>query len=75
VETWWGYRPLTPDASPILGPSSWENLTLATGHYRNGILLAPITAEIITQYLNGQPWPAELAFCRWDRFGSTLELH
>jgi len=75
VETWWGYRPLTPDTCPILGPSPWENLTLATGHYRNGILLAPITAEIITQYLNGQPWPAELAFCRWDRFGNTLELH
>ena len=74
VETWWGYRPLTPDQAPILGPSPWDNLTLATGHYRNGILLAPITAEIITQYLNGQPWPKELAFCRWDRFGNHLAL-
>ncbi|MEN9217330.1 MAG: glycine oxidase ThiO [Gloeomargarita sp. HHBFW_bins_162] len=74
VETWWGYRPVTPDELPILGPSPWENLTLATGHYRNGILLAPITAELICNYLNGQPWPQELDFCRWDRFSSHLEL-
>ncbi len=74
VETWWGYRPVTPDELPILGPSPWENLTLATGHYRNGILLAPITAELISNYLHGQPWPSELSFCRWDRFDSTPEL-
>ncbi|APB33988.1 thiazole biosynthesis protein ThiG, putative [Gloeomargarita lithophora Alchichica-D10] len=74
LETWWGYRPVTPDECPILGPSPWENLTLATGHYRNGILLAPITAELIGNYLNGQPWPSELDFCRWNRFASSLEL-
>lgn len=74
LETWWGYRPATPDECPILGPSPWENLTLATGHYRNGILLAPITAQVIGNYLNGHPWPAELAFCRWDRFGKSLNL-
>ncbi|MEN9248682.1 MAG: glycine oxidase ThiO [Gloeomargarita sp. GMQP_bins_120] len=73
VETWWGYRPLTPDEFPILGPSPWPNLTFATGHYRNGILLAPITADVIRDYLNGCPWPDNLHFCRWERFGTALE--
>ncbi len=74
VETWWGYRPVTPDEWPILGPSPWDNLTLATGHYRNGILLAPITAELIANYLHGEPWPSQLDFCRWDRFAPPPEL-
>ncbi|MEA5564750.1 glycine oxidase ThiO [Anabaena sp. UHCC 0399] len=46
-EFWWGFRPETPDESPLLGTSHCANLTLATGHYRNGILLAPITAQLI----------------------------
>lgn len=46
-EIWWGFRPTTPDEMPILGESEYVNLTLATGHYRNGILLAPITALLI----------------------------
>ncbi len=46
-EFWWGYRPATPDEMPILGASPWDNLTFATGHYRNGILLAPLTAKLI----------------------------
>jgi glycine oxidase ThiO len=46
-ETWWGFRPATPDELPILGASVYANLTLATGHYRNGILLTPITAKLI----------------------------
>lgn len=46
---WWGFRPLTPDEWPILGQGAWDNLWLATGHYRNGILLAPITARYISE--------------------------
>ncbi|MBV5259807.1 glycine oxidase ThiO [Synechococcus moorigangaii CMS01] len=46
-ELWWGFRPATPDEKPILGESPCENLTYATGHYRNGILLAPITAKFV----------------------------
>jgi glycine oxidase ThiO len=46
-ESWWGFRPATPDELPILGKSPYDNLTLATGHYRNGILLTPITAKLI----------------------------
>lgn len=53
-EYWWGFRPSTPDELPILGASQCENLTLATGHYRNGILLAPITAQMIAGDIVGE---------------------
>ncbi len=46
--TWAGLRPSSPDGLPIMGPlPGWENVTVATGHFRNGILLAPITGELI----------------------------
>jgi glycine oxidase ThiO len=51
VEQWWGFRPATPDELPILGYSADPRLILATGHYRNGILLAPATAQIIADLL------------------------
>ncbi|MBD2231396.1 glycine oxidase ThiO [Phormidium tenue FACHB-1052] len=66
-ETWWGYRPATPDEWPILGPGPAANLTLATGHYRNGILLTPITAQLVAQAVLGQPDPRLAAFS-WQRF-------
>lgn len=47
VETWSGLRPDTIDHLPLLGRTGIDNLLLATGHFRNGILLAPITAELI----------------------------
>lgn len=50
-EFWYGYRPATPDELPILGHSDCDNLVLATGHYRNGILLAPITASLIAKLI------------------------
>ena len=65
--TWWGYRPTTPDEWPILGPGSCDNLTLATGHYRNGILLAPITAQMITRSVLQQSVPLLDSFS-WRRF-------
>ncbi|MDY6901738.1 MAG: glycine oxidase ThiO [Cyanobacteriota bacterium] len=46
-EFWWGFRPTTPDELPILGNSWCKNLIFATGHHRNGILLAPITAKLV----------------------------
>jgi glycine oxidase len=49
TRSWYGFRPATPDGLPVLGP--WPDvagLFVATGHYRNGILLAPITAEAMT---------------------------
>lgn len=66
-ECWWGFRPGTPDEMPILGPGPCANLTLATGHYRNGILLTPITAALIADAVMGQPDPLLAAFS-WERF-------
>lgn len=51
VEIWCGLRPGTPDQLPILGPTDGEGLLLATGHYRNGILLAPVTAKLIAEWI------------------------
>jgi glycine oxidase len=46
-ETWVGFRPGSRDDAPILGPGPVDGLVYATGHYRNGILLTPITARVI----------------------------
>ncbi len=51
LDTWWGFRPYAPNELPLLGTSEYENLALAVGHYRNGILLAPITAQILANHL------------------------
>ncbi|MBD2450017.1 glycine oxidase ThiO [Nostoc sp. FACHB-152] len=67
-EFWWGFRPATPDELPILGTSHCENLTLATGHYRNGILLAPVTAEIIANLICEQKSDSLLPNFHYSRF-------
>lgn len=67
-ETWWGFRPATPDELPILGSSPYVNLTLATGHYRNGILLTPITARLIADWVVDQQADPLLAAFSWSRF-------
>lgn len=48
VEATAGLRPGTPDNAPLLGPTALNGLVLASGHHRNGVLLAPVTAEVIT---------------------------
>jgi glycine oxidase len=65
-----GLRPETPDGLPIIGPSAAApNVTFATGHYRNGILLTPLTAELVSRYvLEGVIDPAMVATSP-DRFG------
>jgi glycine oxidase len=50
-----GLRPGTPDNAPVIGPGLLEGLTWATGHYRNGILLAPLTAELVVGALENAP--------------------
>ncbi|HEV2299588.1 MAG TPA: glycine oxidase ThiO [Candidatus Acidoferrales bacterium] len=50
-ETWSGLRPDTPDHLPIIGPTDIDGLFIATGHYRNGILLAPATAKCISEWI------------------------
>ena len=47
TESWAGIRPGTPDGLPLLGPTPIDGYFLASGHYRNGILLAPATARLI----------------------------
>ena len=68
VETWSGLRPDTIDHLPIIGPSGIDNLSLATGHFRNGILLAPLTANLVTDILTNRREPAELRSFSIDRF-------
>ena len=51
VETWSGLRPGTPDQLPILGPVDFDGLVFATGHYRNGILLTPVTAKLTGDWI------------------------
>jgi glycine oxidase len=46
-----GLRPGTPDNAPVIGPGPLPGLVLATGHFRGGVLLAPVTAEVIAEYL------------------------
>ena len=67
-ELWWGYRPGTPDELPILGRGECENLFLATGHYRNGILLAPVTASLISDLVLQEKSDPLLEHFRLDRF-------
>jgi glycine oxidase len=51
VEAWVGFRPGSRDDSPMLGASGIEGLVIATGHHRNGILLTPISAAVISDYV------------------------
>jgi glycine oxidase len=58
-----GLRPGTPDNAPVLGPSVLPGLVLAAGHFRSGVLLAPVTADLICEYLaTGTLEPAAAAF-------------
>jgi glycine oxidase len=50
-ETWAGLRPDSPDHLPIIGPTDVEELLIATGHFRSGILLAPVTARLIREWV------------------------
>lgn len=70
LETWAGLRPGTPDELPILGQDpELEGLVYATGHFRNGILLAPITGGIVAALVDGRPPPVDIEAFRPDRFG------
>ena len=79
MERWWGFRPCTPDEGPLLGPGPIHGLTLATGHHRNGVLLAAITAAVTQQVVAawsenaaGDSDDPALAAFRWNRFATTL---
>lgn len=71
LESWSGFRPAARDNAPVLGPTPVEGLFVATGHYRNGVLLAPITARAIADLvLGGEPDERIRPFAL-DRFHRT----
>ncbi|WP_217179916.1 glycine oxidase ThiO [Streptomyces sp. AC495_CC817] len=59
TETRAGLRPASPDNAPLLGPSGLDGLLLATGHYRNGVLLTPVTGDVLAEVLTTGELPAE----------------
>lgn len=68
---WAGLRPGTPDNLPFIGPfGEFPNLIAATGHFRNGILLAPITAAMVRSIVTGEAPPADLGPFSPDRIVS-----
>ena len=71
VEAVAGSRPGTPDNAPLLGRTSIEGLVMATGHYRNGILLAPATADAIVALVRGDEPAAEITAFDPARFSAV----
>jgi glycine oxidase len=61
-----GYRPGTPDNAPLIGRAAVDGLTWATGHHRNGILLAPLTAELVVATLAGDRAKYDVLSCVCD---------
>ncbi len=79
VDSWAGLRPGTPDRRPVIGSSPMEGLLLATGHFRNGVLLAPITAHRVAQFIETGKWAEDVTefgaarFARDSRRESTAK--
>jgi len=72
LEAWAGLRPHTPDRLPLLGPlEPGSSHFLATGHYRDGILLAPATAVLLADLVEGKPPALDLAPFAPSRFSSS----
>ena len=78
VEAWAGLRPATRDGLPILGEAAQAphasvrgRRFIATGHFRNGILLAPATAVVMADLIEGRPPTVDLAAFALSRFGKT----
>jgi glycine oxidase len=67
-----GLRPCTPDNAPLIGPSELDGLVLATGHFRNGILLAPATADAVVALLVEEVPPVELGAFSPARFDTEV---
>ncbi len=67
--SWAGLRPGSADQRPIIGPlPGYENVAVASGHFRNGILLGPLTGELVAQALMDGEWPAQLSPFAPSRF-------
>jgi len=69
VEAAVGLRPGTPDNLPLIGPGGLDGLLWATGHYRNGILLAPLTGDAVAELLDRGELPESVAAASPERLG------
>ena len=74
MTAWSGLRPATPDGLPILGACRVPGLFFAAGHFRNGILLAPVTALALADLLTGGAGK-DLASFSIERFAEALQPH
>jgi glycine oxidase len=72
-ETWAGLRPDSPDHLPIMGPTDLDGLLISTGHFRSGILLAPITAKLIREWITTQSVSQDWARFSPMRFGEVAK--
>jgi glycine oxidase len=69
-----GLRPGTPDNAPVVGPDELDGLFWATGHWRNGVLLAPLTGDLVADLLEGAALPDELGALDPARFDGIAEV-
>jgi glycine oxidase len=70
LEAWAGLRPGTPDGLPILGATPTPGYFVATGHFRDGILLAPVTAKLMAHAITGQTLQIDLSKFSPSRFAN-----
>ena len=75
AETWVGFRPGSRDDAPMLGPSGIDRLVIATGHHRNGILLTPVTAAVVSSYILTARLPQHALPFSPERFATTTRVH
>ena len=65
---WAGVRPGTPDDNPYIGPvPGYDGLIAATGHFRSGLMLAPVTVEFVVSQIQSPDYDIELSACRPGR--------
>ena len=74
IEAWAGLRPGSPDGLPIIGAGSLPGTYVATGHFRNGILLAPVTAALISELIQGRTTQIDLSPFLPSRFSTDRAL-
>ena len=75
IESWAGLRPGSPDNLPLLGATPTPGLFVASGHFRNGILLAPVTARIMSDLVTGKPLVADIGAFSPQRFENPPQRH
>jgi glycine oxidase len=71
VASWAGLRPGSPDDLPLLGPTDTPGVLIASGHFRNGILLAPITAKIMADLIAGKTPALDISAFSPGRFAKV----